>query len=310
MTVKKKMKCKALKLYRYWGTHGRGDRDSEIEDIRNLEIFFSDELLPGEYQYQYSFVIDNGPLTYHGKLVNIDWYLKVELIIPWGIDKEYATEFIVERSKPHNKNFKKYDFPTQVLSHQIDADEPEWGGIMRVLFFLVPGIILLAYGYKNENDLSSLVGWVFSVCGVIFLSGYLLEIFARSKLGKVQLKLQPVRLTPSQICQIDLSFTAKSDFKINVISIELIGTEESTRSSGTDEITDNYEFFHQGLLISKSGFVKSDANFSEKIAIEIPENIPPSCALSNNSIKWSVKVQIKGEKGLDWLSTKDITILV
>jgi sporulation-control protein spo0M len=69
-----------------WITSGRGEVDSHVVDFQDLPL--PETILPGqEYRFPFSLTLPiEGPITYHGNLLNIDWQIEVELDIPWAIN--------------------------------------------------------------------------------------------------------------------------------------------------------------------------------------------------------------------------------
>ncbi|MCP4500914.1 MAG: hypothetical protein GY822_13215 [Deltaproteobacteria bacterium] len=41
----------------------------------------------------------NGPLTYRGELLNVDWFLKARADIPWALDPKAELVFVVQRAE-------------------------------------------------------------------------------------------------------------------------------------------------------------------------------------------------------------------
>jgi hypothetical protein len=59
-----------------WRTHGKGDRDEGPEQSLALALAEKQYVRAGESrEFPFSFQAPNGPVTYHGHYLNVDWYL-------------------------------------------------------------------------------------------------------------------------------------------------------------------------------------------------------------------------------------------
>lgn len=72
--VSRSFSCRKLVLWARYVTEGRGERDSAVEC--EIELF-SGDWFEGE-AYEYSFVLPtpNGPFSYKGTYLNINWLLE------------------------------------------------------------------------------------------------------------------------------------------------------------------------------------------------------------------------------------------
>lgn len=85
--------CKALSISLGWRTHGKGNRD--IGTPADL-VLFEGEWQPGKtHEYDFEFLVPDGPATYHGRVLNLDWYLNARADIPWAIDPKAEEEVLL-----------------------------------------------------------------------------------------------------------------------------------------------------------------------------------------------------------------------
>lgn len=69
-----------IELWAEWRTHGRGDPDCGFTESFTL---FEGSWEPGStYRYPFNLIAPNGPATYHGHDLNVDWYIRVKADIP------------------------------------------------------------------------------------------------------------------------------------------------------------------------------------------------------------------------------------
>ncbi len=85
--------CRALSLWVGWRTHGKGNRvEGRVEDLSLL----LEELMRGvSHRHPFEFRLPAGPVTYHGKLLNVDWHVGARADIPWAIDPKAEADFVL-----------------------------------------------------------------------------------------------------------------------------------------------------------------------------------------------------------------------
>jgi hypothetical protein len=87
-------RCTALTISRLWKTHGRG---SINEGGAEKQVAFSGTWSAGRsYTYPFTFAVPEGPTTYHGREVNVDWYVQAVADVPWDFDPRADIDFVVQ----------------------------------------------------------------------------------------------------------------------------------------------------------------------------------------------------------------------
>lgn len=78
-----------------WVTSGRGEIDDQVVATQDLPL--PDSIVVGqEYRWPFSLMLPiEGPITYHGQLLNIDWQIVVEVDIPWALNEDETHEITV-----------------------------------------------------------------------------------------------------------------------------------------------------------------------------------------------------------------------
>lgn len=77
-----------------WLTRGRGDRNQGA--VATAELLAGDVPPGTDLQCSFRFVIpEEGPISYHGQLVQVAWMLRACVDIPWGRDIEQRLEITV-----------------------------------------------------------------------------------------------------------------------------------------------------------------------------------------------------------------------
>jgi hypothetical protein len=96
--VASKCVCRWLVLELEWRTHGRGDQDWGLHQRLKL---FEGEWEPGwVYRYPFAFTAPNGPATYHGHNLNVDWYVRARADLDGLSKKMIERDILLIPAKP------------------------------------------------------------------------------------------------------------------------------------------------------------------------------------------------------------------
>ena len=222
VSVDAQTKCDALTLTRQWRTHGKGNRASGPEDAISL---FSGEWKPGTYTYAFDVACPEGPPTYHGRILNVDWYLDARADVPWAIDAKTSTDVFVE-PRP--------GVETEINVIRAAASSAMVGlifGLFMIPFVLV-GLGVLGAGLV-EGDVA-LIG--FGAFWLVILSGFIALIvkqrLARQAFKRLDTALE--RVAPDRVAVV---VDYASDKVINAVLAKLVVMEVVVRGSGTDKTT-------------------------------------------------------------------------
>ena len=91
--------CDGLEVTRQWSTHGRGN--AEAGDTRFKRLFSGEWKAGTTHSYRVEFVIPNGPYSYHGHYLNVDWYVRARADIPWAFDPKAEADFFGSAGQRH-----------------------------------------------------------------------------------------------------------------------------------------------------------------------------------------------------------------
>lgn len=296
--VNKECKCDGLVLKKYWLTHGKGNRSRGVRE--ELELF-QGVWQPGVYTYSFSFVLDEGPFSYHGHYINIDWYLSAQADIPWALDPKDEVEFILEKDIDNvPENIKGYELHHEA-SKTISLTNIGYFKYFPLLF-VIAGVLMIYFG--NEW----FMGGIFTIVGSIIFYKLIQSSIAERKLGGVQCVIDEYNLRPGDYLNFSVSFTPKSNISINAASVKLIGREVAVSGSGTNKTTHTHTFHKEETPILAQGSFSSGMPVRDKRRLEIPGNAAPTFSTSDNQIEWSIVVLIDIPKWPDWEDSLSITV--
>jgi|GEM_PF-973099 len=284
IAVNKNVHCRTLKIAGYWKTHGRGNRDS---GRYGEKIVYEGDLQAGETQaYPFSIPIEDYlPLSYHGKLINIDHYVDVRLDIPWGFDPKKRREIIVLPGSEGNLTEPKQPDPN-ALGLKISRSV---GGVIAIICCLV-GILTIPF----------CVGIPIFAVGLVIGFFSFRKLLAERRVGEVNLSFDRSIITPNDSLPITVNFTPRKTGKLNAVLATLTATEIAVSGSGTNKSTHTNNLYKLPFNLTSPTSFQAHEKVSCSGSIAIPDTDAYSFDTGDNEVRWKLKVQIDIPLWPDW----------
>lgn len=296
--VNKDVNCRGLLISGYWKTHGRGNRDDGNYDETNV---FSGEMQAGQsYEFPFEITAPSGPLTYRGKLINVDHYVRVRVDIPWAIDPKQEDEFILLPSPADG-----ITAGPSALATRLGGNKSASAGsnsAARLIGLGVSVILLVVFTrvFLPHNVLGILVLGIGSLvlAGIAFRR--LRNVLAERRLGQVDLTLESALVAPGQKLPVNLSFTPTKNGTVREVTASLTGKEIAVSGSGTDKTTHRHTLHEQKVTLDgpTKFTVKTPVLFSG--VVQVPETNAYSFNVGENQVNWSLAVRIDIPMWPDW----------
>ena len=129
--------CKAVRLKRFWRTHGKGNVDKGEPTVTHLHTGpLSVEDL---HEFEFEFPSPPGPFTYHGRYLNVDQYVEVQLDVPWSRDPKRTEEYVLLPGNPVAPPPPLLDFPENPVEGMVPGCSAFLGSMAVVV-----GLVMLA----------------------------------------------------------------------------------------------------------------------------------------------------------------------
>jgi len=296
--VNKECKCDGLVLKKYWKTHGKGNRSSGGVQTLNL---FQGVWQPGLYTYSFSFELNDGPFSYHGHYINVDWYLNARADIPWALDPADEIEFILEKGTE--------ELPGNLSGYEVHDTEDKVSGLQDYglfkyfpLLFVIVGVAIMYY------DQSYFFGGIFSVVGAVIFYKLIQSSIAEKKLGNVECVIDENNLRPGDNFSFTIAFNPKSDITINSASVKLVGKEIAMSGSGTKKTTHMHTLYSNETPLLNQGKFTRGIPVRDKRRLDIPLDAAPSFRTSDNRISWALSIEIDIPQWPDWEHSLPINV--
>ena len=302
-------------------THGLGyrDRGKEIKVILVEDKIF---LKAGEcMELPFRFNAPDGPETYHGHLLNVDWYLTAHAQGGFLNRIENQQQFLLQACDPteavilRNKEILPEDFPAR----SIEVESPTesllegitglpWGGI---LILITVGIFI--YIFLDDPPFVPFIIYFLSIC-LLIISKMTLSLL--KKTFKRKLEIGEVWVDPTTVwrggavhCHVD--FIVKRDFHLRCITAS-ISTQERVLFDGGEYVGTGEsikEIFGRIYTQPFNHDLSEGRRISFDCDLPVSSAAPATFSTAHNHVEWSVtmKADIKGWS--EWEKTFPITVL-
>ncbi len=296
--------CNGLTVTCGWETHGKGDADKGPK--------MSEEVFSGSWQrgltqaYPFSFELPPGPITYHGELVNVDWYIHARADVPWAFDPKCEEDFLVElASQPDGLGGAPDYNPGQ------SQKRPNAGPFTT----LVIGLIFLGiaggcgyWWYTSDTCFALFFGFFAGLFGLIATLGGINGLILKRHVGDIVIAIEPVWTMPGKKTNCLVTLRPNKPTTLNAVHATLRGEERATYSRGTDRVTAHHKLYEEKLTLSEDIELRAGQLFELQGEIPIPADATYSFSGGNNAICWVVEVDID-IKGLpDFSETHEVTV--
>lgn len=296
-------RCDGLDCEIGWYTHGRGNSVEQTRDERRL---FAGEWTAGTHeQYPVEFPLPDGPFTYHGHYLNIDWYIWASADIPWSFDPRAEHDFVLQPGD----SVGELDYtPT----HNVLAAATPPGSIsMKQGFQAIFGLLIIAIGLSftvgflvlGDSDGFGifLFGGIAVVAGVAVAFPVVRRMLAEQRLGAVDVELVPQQTPPGSTVLCSVRFTPQTDVRLLGADVLFRGREKVVSGSGTNRSTHTHTVHEVRRPLLDGMRAAPAGDFTELSArLEVPDGAPLSFAASDNELEWSAEIHVDIDKWPDW----------
>ncbi|OYP38186.1 hypothetical protein [Rhodopirellula sp. MGV] len=289
------VKCKGLTVTSGWRTHGRGNVAKGTAETATV---FAGLWEAGQREsYRFELEVADWPPTYYGNYVNVEHFIDARVKIPWAFDPKASHEFTVR--------------PLQAPAAAYDGSrEPSGCFVKAFIAFVVIGMVWVFVG-----ALAAFIAipWVGTVIALVAIPLTLLiaakTVLPMLMLGKVHSELVDDFVTPGENAKVKLSFQPRRNVSINQISATLTGAEVCVSGSGSNRTTHRHQFFESKHELLSETTLQAGNRREFDLAIPIPGDAPYSFDLSDNDLKWTIKLHIDLPRWPDWSRELNVHVL-
>ena len=295
ITVNQDIRCNGIALSHFWKTHGRGNTDhGPVNELRLSEML---PLQAGEeLRLPFEFTAECWPLSYHGHYINVDHYVKVAVDVPWAIDPKHEEEFILTAgSRPEEFTGQR----GEVI--EFSQSNAQASGALKVILFGVVAIFAIVLAAFSIIALPIVV----AAAGIYWGRKKLIA----SRVGEVELKTPHRVIAPGEAFPIEMSFTPKSSFSVNNITLKIWAGEAATSGSGTNSTTHRHTLYDETHTLYPAGLLVAGEKFHERFTANIPKIEAWNLSAHSNKIQWTAEVRIDIPRFPDWSRKTDLQLV-
>jgi hypothetical protein len=305
-----------LELCYEWRTHGRGNRDSG--DWARIGLAHQERLIPGTTcSFPFRFRAPDGPPTYHGHYLNVDWYVTAQAEVPialklgplqlgtWPKSWKTETEFLL-----------RSDARLQVRSGSIVGPAGDQlyvaSAIALTLGLLGAAVIAVSRPVPPRDTwLDALtLGLLFAICGAVTLAASVL-VGRRRAIAALQLGRVAVMICAGQSGHSILTtirFSPRSSIRLQEVTMELSVQERAVAGSGSTQETYTHTVFKGRAVERCFHRIHAKQDHRAELALKIPPDLPVTFHARDNDIKWTMTIQIVLDGWPNWTLKTPITV--
>lgn len=275
------MPCDGLSLTRRWRTHGIGNPERGSQ--RTVELFRG-TWEPGEYAYPAKVPFPPRPTSYHGKSINLDWYLKAQASVPAKGEGEAEIMLLVVDPAPP----KPYTAPDHWAPKPVKLTT-NTGASVILSMLAVPVAFFLIFGAGPGGKLL-----LIPLAILLFVAHKSLK-GAATALGEAALDVHPKVIQPGEELHVMLEFRPEMDLRIEHVRLTLAAEEKAISGSGTNTVTYRERIFDLEEVFGKNISVSPTEHFAEEVKFRLPVTAPCTMVADDNVTKTVLSLQIKPE---------------
>lgn len=287
-----------------WRVHGKGNpHEEEVEGVELLSV--PQSLQPGRTaEYPFRFSLPDGPVSYRGEHLNVDWRVIGRADVARAHDPEAEAELRVEPGEDAAAH------PARSGPEPKELSDLPMAGRAAVIGILLGVVAVVFYFFVIRSDwIVFQVGGVVAV-GVAGLVGFrmLRNPLARRRLGSVVLDV-PEQALPGETVPVSLSLRPASDVDVQEVTASLRGRERVVRGRGKHRTRHTHELHEEQVVLTRGRRLQRRQEYRLEGALRLPPDAPPSLRVPDNRLDWEVEVHVAVAGWPDWVKTKRLTVL-
>jgi len=294
--VSEEVSKQELRVALGWHTHGRGNVAKKEVGRTVLHAGSLEQGTRHSYRFELG-LPKEGPYTYHGQNLNVDWQVEARSDISWARDPVAREDILVAPGDVSSRVTEGSQAGSRAGNPLSDPHR-----VQRAM--LAVGLLAFAGGIVAVLLTDSLFPGIASVFGLLIAAGPIRRLIASRRTGDVRFELGG--LTPDDEIQCAVHFAPSASAQINNVRARLVVQEVVTRGSGTNRHTYRHDVHDHGADMLASG--RSVHGYTYGVRLPIPQPVPWSFSASDNDLKWMVEVHIDVAGWPDWKSPFPIWI--
>jgi hypothetical protein len=318
VSVSEDCECQKLTLARAWRTRGHGeDAFGKPEE----QVLFGGAWRAGQTaHYPFEFVAPIGPLSYHGEMFNVEWYLHAQAAIAGALDASTDEEFrlvAAEVTPGFNLGpaFRGVESGQRLM---------QFGRTLAQGCGLVTGVVFLFFSLglglivrdvfrraptPGPPEWSWLIVWVLFAGGSVALLFWVLRpIIARRKLGPVEAQVTPGIARPGEAVTCTIRFQPRANIDLGEAAATLRGMEIVDWQSGDETHTRRCIISEQPVTFAQDRRLMAGESITVETSLPLPANAPTTFMSAHQQVLWQVRLHLKLRGWPDWVQELPLVV--
>jgi len=268
--------CNDVVVRLLWRAHGEGNTDETIVETQHLGRI---EWQEQDVARPFAIVLPSEPVSYHGGVVNVDWYVTAEAEVPWSANpRSEAALFLGAGQEGLVGGTYREPAVRRPASKAFGVDN---GGKSKTQIIGLGGLVMSTVFSGLMLWAEAWVGGTLGVLMSIYLVGVVVRDRARQQVG-AKVTLSPTQGRPGDLITVDVAVNLANGEQV---SLTLIGEEMASSGSGSHVTVRRHEL---DRLILEAGPHGNGA----RATFTIPGHAAPSFKSANHEVNWSIEVRI------------------
>ena len=303
-------KCRTLPVTLSWRTHGIGNTDTL--EVGRVEVGPFEWQAGSTHEFPFRFTMPNGPVSYRGKLINVDWYIEAEADLAWARDPKVERDVLLLPMPAEMVDGDPYRGGGRVQARKHEQGQNTHIDPLVVLFPFSIFWALMVFWWMPAWDNTFMVVMGLLVGGLpIFIFG--LPLFWRragkSAVGAMDISFTPETATKGEDLTVSMSIKPNKRLQVNSIKGTLMGVEVAISGHGTDRVTHRHTLHEQEFVWMESAQSISPASGSEFTwATRLPADAAPSFSAEDNKVLWAIEVHVDIPRWPDHKERREFTV--
>jgi len=272
--------------------------------------------------FRFELTAPTGPLTYHGHIVSVHWFLRAEAKLGWKQREKAEARFSLiawteeERAlsvrsyrmgrPPRSLAYYPGPLPEIVLEKNEESRGIEHPIVGVALAGATVALILL-----HANPYTRIFALLLLVGGLSTLLAHLPRRTLRRRLGPPQLDIHPEIVRVGDILTVTVAFRPARAEVLAELILSVNATEIAARPSSQP---DEPRFYRHSLHVERRVVDRSRLRLDgDRVTViqemfHIPDSAPPSFGAPHNELRWEVTATVRTADLLMWKQSRRILV--
>jgi hypothetical protein len=330
LEVSKDTPCHKIWIEYGWHTHGKGD---VADGGRTIITLYENIDLKGRepMALPFRFTAPNGPVSYHGFFINVDWYISVHMILPNRADIHDGQDFLLLGSGTAreinlgNRTLKKDELPihthstviSKVARTKIESRyQPEepiptkyLGKLIGIPLLIAVFFLSLAIfsHYKMPGLAVILTMFVYAIFFISYQK--IINGIARLRIKIIKLQVEPRIVYVGQQINCQLEFQNRGAKNPKYMLAMLSAEERIELGAGTQRTMFKQVSYRDTVSRRVYGNHNPLKPINLQCSLPITQEAPVTFMAGGNSIRWKFDIYVVFNEWLAWKTSIPLTVL-